>query len=73
MAGWKRVKQCQLCGGSRCVESTVNHRMAYCYRYGKTFFLSNDRRHNLGIKDKEEKACENQQDTFDFGQKHFDV
>lgn len=40
MGGWKRVKDCRLCGEDRCVVRTDNDRQGYCYRYGKTYFVN---------------------------------
>lgn len=66
--GWKRVSECSLCGSPRCVVSQMNQRMAYCFRFGKTFFLSNDRRHDIGIKGKQEDkvSSSKSQKGFDF-------
>ena len=38
--GWLRVKECRLCGGSRCVVNVRNQRMGYCYRCSTTFFIN---------------------------------
>lgn len=40
--GWRRVSDCLLCGSPRCVVSTANFRLAYCFRYGKKFFINKD-------------------------------
>ena len=75
MRGWKRVNDCRLCGSPRCVVSTVNPRMAYCFRYQKTFFLSNDRQ-NHHVSDevsKKKKVKENSgQMSFEF-ETEFDI
>lgn len=33
-SGWQRVKDCSICGGSRCVETEW---IAYCFRYSKAY------------------------------------
>lgn len=68
---WKRLLECGLCGNSRCVQSTENPRLAYCHRFGKSYFLSNDRQsHNVAGDEKgsqKAKSKENKdQDLFDF-------
>lgn len=40
--GWKRIKECFLCGNPRCVVSLRNERMAYCFRFSQVFFLNSD-------------------------------
>ena len=81
MNGWKRT-DCQLCGRSRCMISTVNDRMAYCFRFGTTFFVRNDYKYKLETHQQKQSAVrqsihkirkeQGRQQLFDFGDKHHD-
>ena len=75
MGNWKRLNICVLCGQSRCVVSTKNPRLAYCHRYQKTYFLSNDFQNRIGIKSKKKKKAKlaPEQEGFDFGDDHLEA
>ena len=67
-SGWKRVLECALCGKNRCAVSIGNSRKAYCHRFGKTFFLSNDKQ-GYSVRaavEKKKKLGNKRQETFDF-------
>ena len=70
MVGWKRVPVCALCGQARCVVSVKNPRMAYCHRYQKIFFLSNDKRFSSIDLQKPKTSSQQIDQTFDFGDDH---
>lgn len=60
---WKRLKECGLCGSARCVQNPSNPRMCYCFRYGKTYFLSNCKPDKVKVKG----GCNINQGFLDFG------
>ena len=49
--------------------STKNPRVGYCFRYGKTYFLSNDYSNNIETKNRVKEEKKNTQDSFDFSSK----
>lgn len=72
LKAWKRTCDCRLCGQDRCVLSMKNNRMGYCFRFGKIFFQSNDRRYGIEEMNSKVKKKVKEQSIFDFGVKHFD-
>ena len=72
---WKRAGECALCGKSRCVVSSSNERMGYCFRFGKTYFVKPDSSvHYAGNTQSgntpgSRRAKQAGQETFDFGNK----
>ena len=67
--GWVRTSECGLCGKDRCVVSSSNSKMGYCFRFGKTYFVKADGRVSFSgsgqsaVGKKEDKR----QNGFDFG------